>query len=43
MVNFNYGDDFNDNEIKSMWNKNINKMKYIIPNDTKTKHINRTA
>ena len=43
MVNFNYGDDFNDNEIKSMWNKNINKMKYIIPNETKTKHINRTA
>ena len=42
MVNFKYGGDFNDNEMKSMWNKNINKI-YIIPNKTKTKHINRTA
>ena len=42
MVNFKYGGDFNDNEMKSMWNKNINKI-YIIPYKTKTKHINRTA
>ena len=43
LVSFNYAGDFNDNGVKSMWNKNINKMKYIIPNETKTKHINRTT